>query len=154
MIQRVINSITNNYSGRLTLSASRVAKPLSAGVMAVAEGLADDFGAEGAAPSAAGLRLLRTHRQALDKYRPQRRPGHVTIFLPQIISRFRRVFDNNTAGWIDLCDKGGDVYVVPGDHSGMFSSGCVETLAETLRSCLVTTMKKSSVGTPRPASAG
>ena len=42
MIQRVINSITNNYSGRLTLSASRVAKPLSAGVMAVAEGLADD----------------------------------------------------------------------------------------------------------------
>jgi hypothetical protein len=144
-VQRVINRISGNYYSGSVASASPNQPQLASVVMAVAAGISNDFGAEGAAPTAAGLRLLRTHRRALDRYRPRPYSGRVTIFRPQIVSKwFKRFFNDNSTGWIKLCDQGGDVHFVPGDHTGMFSIGCVETLAETLRGCLLAAIPQAA----------
>ncbi len=152
-IQRLINRIWGNYySGSVAAPTTAHPPQLAMGVMAVAAGISDDFGVEGSAPTAAGLRLLRTHRRALDRYRPRRYPGRVTIFRPQMVSTwFKRFFDDHSLGWINLCDQGGEVHVVPGDHTGMFSIACVETLAETLQGCLLAAIPSADAGASRPA---
>jgi thioesterase domain-containing protein len=140
-VQRIINRLTQRYgSGRSQAQQRRDNDALSASAVAA---ISEDIGVEGAAPTAAGLRLLRTHRRALDRYRPRPYPGRVTIFRPQIVRKgFNLLFRTDGQGWIDVCQKGGEIHVVPGDHSGMFSSGCIKTLANTLKTCLLAAIER------------
>ena len=72
--------------------------------------------------------------KTLIKYRPQPYPGQVTLLRSGgSVGNVRR---DPTLGWGDLAAKGVKIINIPGHHLNILRQPHVETLAETLKTCL------------------
>ena len=74
------------------------------------------------------LQVFQANVRADSRYRPQRYPGHVTLF--------KTAHQDSTWGWGDIAAKGVELHQIPGHHMNLLRAPQVQVLAEQLSTCL------------------
>ena len=104
------------------------------------------------APTEAEVERVMAHvksanSQAWQHYKPKRYPRKIVLFWCSEVPT--RCYRDRRLAWSEVADGGLEVHAIPGNHMTMVEPPHVETMAQTLRDCLLAAQRESEISQDR-----